>query len=364
MCVPSTKRLILPLQGLRGLCYCLIFAGHVQFLWGWPAFGVSVFMVMSGFLMMLHHGQGHGGLSLKDSFFFAAARIRKIYGLHVLTTGTIFLLYATMGGMPAVREHIVNLLLNLLLVQAWVPDTHIAISLNGVNWYLSAALFAYFCFPWLQGRIGRLRTGHGTAVFLAAVLLAQVGFAMLMAWLEGRNSDMFVWSMYLFPMFRLGDFAAGCLAGHWFAHCGGRSRLEAAGRKRIAAAWLIAAAALGMAMKLIRPEPAGIVAMALQNWSTGYIIPALLLVILAAGGRGMAAEILGCRVLAWLGNISAFTYLIHSTVILCSGLMMQSAGIVPEGWQRYALWGAEFGLTCALAAGYSSLNSTGKDESG
>lgn len=355
MCVPSTKRLILSLQGLRGLCYCLIFAGHVQFLWGWPAFGVSVFMVMSGFLMMLHHGQGHDGLSWKSSFFFAAARIRKIYGLHVLTTGGIFLLYACMGGMPAVREHVASLLLNLLLVQAWVPDTHIAISLNGVNWYLSAALFAYFCFPWLQGCISRLRSGQGIAAALAAVLLAQVCFAMLMAWLEGRNSDVFVWSMYLFPMFRLGDFTAGCLAGYWFACCGGRHMLETAGRKWIAAAWLAAAAVLYIAMKFIQPEPVGIAAMALQNWSTGYIVPALMLVILAAGGRGMAAKILGCRILAGLGNISAFTYLLHSTVILCSGVMMQSAGIVAEGWQRYALWGAEFGLTCVLAAGYSHL---------
>lgn len=346
----SSKEMFSALQGIRGLCFLFVFAGHAGIFYILPAFGVSVFFVLSGFLMMLNYGDRKEQRSVRDSFLFAVGRIRRIYGLHVLTTLAVFLMYASLGGAPAVEYHLPGLPLNLLMLQAWVPDIPRATGLNGVSWYLSAAFFAYGCFPWLSCRIGKLG-GWKTAGWLAGVVGLQLGFALLSVMVADGSKELFVYLTYIFPVFRLGDFAAGCLAGHWFRN-GGRQLLAEAGRNIILGCWLVAAGLLGVSLFIIGTDYPGIFLKAVLNGTTAFILPGTVWILLAAAGRDITCRLLNMKLLVALGNISAPAYLLHSMIILCCNAWMQRENILLPGWWQGVLLIGELAATCLLSRLY------------
>lgn len=345
--------LIQPLQGLRGVCYIMIFVGHVQFLWGWPALGVTVFFVMSGFLLMLRHGgtARPPGCGLQ----FAAGRLGRIYPLYVLTVlAMLLLLLVEKGDAFCQAGTWLSVFLDLLLLQAWVPDRSVALSLNSVGWYLSAAFFLYACFPRLSGLVERLKDRQLLEGLVAVVLLQLVLAAAICMVSCGREEpqEFFVWGTYIFPIFRLGDFAAGCLAGCWSGRRLCQLRQIAERQYRVLHAVTTAILGLVAAVTLnLAQSPAGW-QMVLHNWSTPFVLPAVLLVLLAALDRGLMAYLLGSRLLAGLGNLSGSCYLIHFVVIRYGSSLATAAG-----WQQDGVLvaGAEFVLTCFLAAAYQRV---------
>ena len=99
----------------------------------------------------------------------------KIYGLHLFCTIVILALLGwQIGWLEALHREWGKLLLNVLLLQAWIPDPAWSISLNGASWYLSAALFLYFCFPRLSPLVSRLDKGRSLALALLAALAYQL----------------------------------------------------------------------------------------------------------------------------------------------------------------------------------------------
>ena len=59
-----------------------------------------------------------------------------------------------------------------------------------------------------------------------------------MAVVFAGNKDFFNWSVYLFPVFRLGDFVAGCIGARFWELYG--SRLSQLSGKFIYMGWLLA----------------------------------------------------------------------------------------------------------------------------
>lgn len=352
----ASKEMFPALQGLRGLCFLLVFAGHAgSFSWLHAfgmlgAVGVSAFFVLSGFLMMFHYGGMKERLSVMDSFFFAVGRMKRIYGLHVLTTVTVFLVYVFLGGMPAAEYHLPGLPLNLLMLQAWVPDIPRATGLNGVSWYLSAVFFAYGCFPWLSCRIGRLGSRE-TVACLAGVIGLQIGGALLATVVADGNKELFLYLTYVFPVFRLGDFVTGCLAGHWFKN-GGRQLLAGAGRGVIFGSWLAATMLVCASVPFIGTEHSGLWLSAMLNETTAFILPGTVWVLLAAAGRGISCRLLRLGPLVALGNISGPAYLLHSMIILCCNAWLQKENILLPGWQQGMLIAGELATTCLLSRLY------------
>ena len=98
----SSKHILLPLQGLRALAFIGIFLSHsdVKALSssGLGAWGVSVFLILSGFLMMVnyYHTDRFSICSVKDNLRFSLKKIMAIYPLHILMmlTALPFEIYA------------------------------------------------------------------------------------------------------------------------------------------------------------------------------------------------------------------------------------------------------------------------------
>ena len=96
--------------------------------------GVAFFFMLSGFVCSL--GYGH---RLREGTFnyagFIWKRFMKLYPLHLLC----LLFYLVVSHSPLDLK----VLLNILLLQSWVPDADWYFSCNSVSWFLSSLLFCY-----------------------------------------------------------------------------------------------------------------------------------------------------------------------------------------------------------------------------
>lgn len=114
---------------------------------------------------------------------------------------------------------VIEILLNILLLQAWVPQG--SIYLNGVAWYLSCCVFLYFAFPYVLKKISKY-TAPGDAwrsiVYIAA-LQAAIGFSTsLVSVPKEINNNFAKWVTYVLPLYRVGDFMIGCNIGYFYIH--------------------------------------------------------------------------------------------------------------------------------------------------
>ena len=137
-------------QALRAWAFLGIFLSHAGSAIFWSVLGVSVFFVMSGFLMFRKHENDEMDLTIKNRAKFSLSRISKLYQLHIITMCfAVVLEMATRiySGLTfrGVVYTLGKIVLNVTLMQTWVPYSNINVSLNGVAWFLSVTMFLYFC---------------------------------------------------------------------------------------------------------------------------------------------------------------------------------------------------------------------------
>jgi peptidoglycan/LPS O-acetylase OafA/YrhL len=186
--------------------------------------------------------------------------------------------------------------LNLAMLQVWVPRQTWYFSVNVPSWSLAIEWFFYLMFAFLVLPIMRLQP-RGAA--RAAAALA-VGFAVLEIALHVAlrdNADMQQYFVYIFPPTRLFEFALGmCLARAFPA------------LPRIPLRGALALTGVVMLLDAMVPEP--------LRWTAATIVPFALVIVAAA-----QADVRGERTF-WatptmirLGSWSFAFYLVHDLVI-------------------------------------------------
>ena len=133
------------LQGLRAVAILAIFISHtgIGSLGALGAWGVSVFFVLSGFLMLYNYLPRE--TMPKFNFSFVWSKIKRLYPLHIITM-LLAAFYAIMTT-KAVAKTILDIGIHSLLVQMWIPNVKYYATLNGPSWYLCASIFLYLMFP-------------------------------------------------------------------------------------------------------------------------------------------------------------------------------------------------------------------------
>lgn len=133
-------------QAIKALAFLGIFASH-------GAWGVSVFFILSGFLMFYSYSDTDRitDYSIKYSMNFGVNKIKRLYHLHIvsLISAIPFLVkeYMGCGGIKRFLYPVIKVGLNIVLAQAWIPSSGVYFSLNAVSWYLSVMFFLYSMFP-------------------------------------------------------------------------------------------------------------------------------------------------------------------------------------------------------------------------
>ena len=321
----SMKRKIDSLQTLRFLACLSIFVHHCYLAQYIEYSGVSVFFVMSGFLMYCNYiDREPMSLSPLACTRFSIKKISRLYPLHVLTMLPILALDIYVGHDAA---HLVTeTVANLLLVQTWLTDY--AQSLNGVAWYLSVSLFLYFAFPYILHLVKRLKSRRSAFIAIAVLILCQALFAFTGAPMSihflGRVDETFTdWYGYNLPITRCFEFAIGCVLGRIFltrrdGECEGRAAslaLELSGVALIAAAILLHR----------RFDYVPYVRTLIK--SVFFMPASCVLVYLFAVGKGLIPRLLTNRVTIFLGNVSAAFFLIHQDLIRATYMLLDRAGL-------------------------------------
>ena len=203
------------LTGLRFFAALLVFFSHSNFDGGHNIarlifesgyVGVSFFFVLSGFVLAFSYQQrlSEKKITVRRYIFLRFARLMP---LHLLTAiPFVIWLWCTD------RLNIGGALLNLTLLQSWVPHTGSYFSLNAPSWSLSNEIFFYVCFVSLATvKTKVLRVGFLClllVIFLSAVIMT-INFEGLVLFGSSRSLSHFMF--YVFPVFRLIEFIFGML---------------------------------------------------------------------------------------------------------------------------------------------------------
>jgi len=219
---------IRPLTSLRFLAACYVFLFHIHIRWPlaakdtkWDklfaigAIGMTLFFIISGFVLANRYMGLNKSESLGKYFFNRFTRIYPVYFLvAVLTIPWLISTVCAIEGNQT--KHIMMLVVlgitNLLLIQAWFPQLFQYWN-DGGSWSISAEAFFYALFPFVapwfaNTSISRLWVGLGLFYFMA--LLPGLTFVLFPSSFQSIV-------IYATPIFRVAEFLVGVAAGALFA---------------------------------------------------------------------------------------------------------------------------------------------------
>jgi len=319
--------------------------GAVYWLMQASGFGMTLFFVLSGFVIHYNYARLVTDGRLRGIAAFFWARFARLYPLFLLMMLVYVLVsqrhVAYWTGRPEEINAIFQALPYFLLsVQSWIYKLIDGGSLidairggSPPTWSISTEWFFYFAYPLVAWLILRARA--------PAIILLVVGLwcvlwtafstglydrtAEIDAWAVGRfgpvagvqnHEDSFVrWLLYASPYLRIGEFVLGAMT----------AQLYAALQKRDVTRWenalggaLFWAAALSVLL-VTYVEYSPDVAMTIfrkMNMNFALAPSVALLVFCAARYQGVASRLLTSRPAIALGEASYSIYLVHSIVLI------------------------------------------------
>lgn len=171
--------------------------------------GVGFFFALSGFILTWNTRAGDTAMS------FYRRRFARVYPMHFVTLVIAVPVLLWTGSTITTPEA----LSNAFLVQSWVPDREVYFGMNAPSWSLACEMFFYLAFPLVVPLLLRLskRAAGWTAVALVGANLL-VAVAVTAALGVG---DLSSFLLYVFPLYRILGFLAGCALAQWM-RTGGR----------------------------------------------------------------------------------------------------------------------------------------------
>ena len=298
--------MIKPLTSLRFFFALMVFISHMWLLKDESPFlrnlysdifyegyiGVSFFFILSGFVLgySYHHKILNGEIKFSQ---FWLARFARIYPLHLLT----LLIAIPLSFMGDEIEWLNRLILNIFLIQSFVPSDHIYFYFNSVSWSISDEWFFYMMFPFLVYLMLKRRNLKFIPIFL---LLIPIFLFMVK---ESYHEKYF----YINPLLRLGDFIIGKMLFRVFNK---RKEIEVLNNRTVATmAEVGSILVLGIFLYFHNEIPQG------YRYSCYYWPPMIFLIYTFAYAKGAISNVLSNKTLVYLGEISFGFYMIHMLVL-------------------------------------------------
>ncbi|WP_181321809.1 acyltransferase family protein [Trinickia symbiotica] len=211
------SRALPALTGLRFVAALAVFLFHFGAGWSERAhfpsavtdflkhgfFGVSVFFILSGFILSHQYAGRLNGV--RDVVYFYTSRVARIYPVYLLALALAFPLTQRMSLASGATV--------LLMIQSWGPAWSDAGYLWVTQaWTLSVEVAFYLCFPILSAIVGRIANGYAViGVVIASILM--VAFALPLISPQAAVHHDFVDALLGFPLplLRMVEFVYGML---------------------------------------------------------------------------------------------------------------------------------------------------------
>ena len=338
------------LDGIRSFACLEIFCCHC--LWEGGALGVSMFLILSGFLLTYSYLSKDPmaalpSTSLIELIRFAWKRLSKLYALHIIMMVIVIISQLIRGRIQNDADWtylFVRVIAHVFMVQTWIPVDSVYFSLNGLSWYLSTIQFCYFCFPLLLRMLRKLDTAIGAFVSLIAVFFMQVFIAMIGLRVFGINDSFHYYLTYVCPLFRIFDFTCGCLLAVVFL------KLPMTYKSMLQhTVWeVLAVFAVGITQFIVLRN-----CIFLWGRFSMIFLPASCFAILVfAIGGGYISKLFSTKIVKFFANLTPFVFLIHKRVIDMVRTLLGTFGLSE---QKYLVALIAFAVTLLLAYLYLTL---------
>lgn len=304
------KPSISSLQGLKVLAFIGVFLAHTtDSVWS-GQWGVSLFIVLSGFLLIYNHYEEDMESGAVAAIKFSVSRIKKFYPLHIvmLLIKLLLELYMKSCGLMDFgwKEEAAKVLLNVLLIKVWVPKMQYFFSVNGSAWYLCVLVVLYFAFPYFQRRIKRYKNRKEALAAILTIFIIQF----CVAFIFGRfnlGAEKERWFTYVLPPFRLLDFYAGCNLGYLFIKRAENKNISESLMTMLETALVV----ITIAVIIIYPR----IQWHWFRYTVMYTPLSLLTIYLIGLHRGKIAKICANKLFVGGGYLTGWVMLIHESVI-------------------------------------------------
>ena len=243
-----------------------------------------------------------------------------------------------------------DIALNVSLLQTWYPNCYVCVALNGVAWYLSASLFLYFAFPNILKFVKRKKQSE-LIIMSLILLIFEIIVCIPLVYVVGYKHSFYIWFMYCFPVFRLGDFFVGCVLGKILLS-NQRKNYSQISMTIIEIIALAFASGVVVFQKL---EFESIIFQVLVNWTTIYIPVAVIWIFLFINHRGLITRVLCNKLTIFIGDISPYAFLIHYVVTRYTKKWMEFSGILLTEEQNWIIILGELIFSILLSLLYSKI---------
>ena len=332
------------LQSIRCVAILCVITSHCP-LGDFGGFGVSLFIILSGFVMFYNYQTRRINTGIIPSLKFTIGKIKKLYPLHLLTM-TLPLILALnhlekQFSISSLLGLIFKIFSNILLIQDWFPKTSIYFSLNAVAWYLSLCLFLYFIFPKVLNKLRQYSFIQAiNTIGLLFLIQITISFCLKYICVTSSLFDNFIhWFTYIFPIARSLDFIIGCCTCIVFSKIKDYFTQEQTFMTSIIyTAFEMVAIILGIYVYLnFYIERKTILGSESFVYKTIYTPCSVLLIFLFAMNKGLLSTILTNKLTIWIGDISAYLFLIHFQVISFYNIVTSKLGLKSSNLIKFVI---------------------------
>jgi len=305
--------MIKPLTSLRFFFAFFVFLSHLSFaktdnsLLNWLQrniffegyLGVSFFFILSGFVLAYSYREKFLQKAITRKSFYLA-RFARIYPLHFLT-----LILA----IPIIYFHnslgISSFLINLFLLQSFIPKEDLFFSFNAPAWSISDEMFFYLIFPFIIILFEKAKVLK-TAFYILAPIILIAGIILIP---EHDQKAFF----YVNPVIRSFDFILGILLYDLFKKQKFSSCFTTAKRATLLEIFTLSAFFIFFIFHNFLNRG--------FRFSIYYWIPMCLIIYTFAQNKGWISKLLSNKILVFLGEISFGFYMIHYLVITYGNML-------------------------------------------
>ncbi len=355
----NTKPRLDALQILRAAAFIAVVAAHcnVYLLARLP---VPIFLVLSGFTMKYSYNERTPDSDFISCFKFGIKKIKPLYALHIIMLFVCMLMYvqyiiaSPKAILPVIGKWFV---LDALLVQAWIPDLKVILSLNGPTWYLSAALFIYILFPFIHKHLGKIKKKSSLIIgvlvsFLVPALVSVIIRIITRDMDEEKANLLREYITYSFPMICLFYFTAGYFVSGLFLDFKEKWSMAKASVIEIITVLVVGVWSYTYIKFIVHTSDGSF-------WSSIVVMPlSILLVHVFAHGEGIISKLLVNKVVMYLAAISGVGYLIHYP--FCTFFDIILSKIIGDKAPRWLLFAVTFIIVVLLSQLYMSITNRAK----
>ena len=217
---------ILSFQFLRAVAFICVFLGHFgvfSYAGVFSDWAVSSFYILSGFLNVYHYTSDENEPILHARY--AVNKIRKLYPLYIITTilAALLQIYHDSSNSSLdffyIKATIIRIMMNVLLVSNWFPRSDFFYPYNIVTWFISNLFLYYFFTPWIisiyKRRISKALHRGCNVVVDVFLCLTYMVFLCIVFYHFLFAKENYWWFTYENPFLRIGDYVSGVIIG-WY----------------------------------------------------------------------------------------------------------------------------------------------------